>query len=128
MSDNDPTVPPSQPPQPPVPPVGYGFPQQPYPQQPYGGYPQYGYPQQRGTNGFAIASLICAFLCWPLGLVFGFVARNQIKERGDSGDGLALAGIIISFVGLAITIVYIILVVAVVSHTNFNVYIPPQPT
>ena len=127
MSTYDPSQPPAQPPQPPQPPaqpVGYGYPQQP---QPYG-YPPYGYPQQRGTNGFAIASLICAFLCWPLGLIFGFVARNQIKERGDSGDGLALAGIIISFVGLAITILYIILVVAIVSHTNFNVYVPPQST
>src|SRR5579875_827131 len=65
------------------PPYGgqYGHP---YGQPPYGqpgwGQPGYGgYPQPRGTNGFAIASLICAFLCWPLGLIFGFIARSQIK-------------------------------------------------
>jgi hypothetical protein len=99
--------------QPPPPPYGAPAPQwgPPQPGQPpaYGqpqyGQPQYGgYPAQQGTNGFAIASLICAFLCWPLGLIFGFVAKSQIKARGGGGDGLATAGIIISLVWLALVI------------------------
>jgi hypothetical protein len=90
-------------------PPPYATPQQPYggqqppygaPQPPYG----YGYPQSRGTNGFAIASIVCAFLCTPLGLIFGFIARSQIKRTGEGGDGLALAGIIISAVFLVISI------------------------
>ncbi|MHB8718686.1 MAG: DUF4190 domain-containing protein [Candidatus Dormibacteria bacterium] len=125
MTNVDPTAqppgPPTGPPQPPAAPTSYSYPQ---PQYAYAGYPA-----TRGTNGFAIASLICAFLCWPLGLIFGFVARNQIKERGDGGEGLAIAGIIISFVALLVTVLYIVIAVAFISsHPNFNVYVPPQPT
>jgi hypothetical protein len=71
-----------------------------YGQQPYGGYPA-----RVGTNGFAIASLICAFLCSPLGIVFGFIAKSQIKQNGEGGDGLATAGIIISIVFIVIPII-----------------------
>jgi hypothetical protein len=102
-----PSVPdPSQPPPaaPPPPPYGQAPPQYgaPPPQygQPYGGYPA----QAVGTNGFAIASLICAFLCSPLGLIFGLVAKSQIKSRGGGGDGLATAGIILSAIFLAVGI------------------------
>jgi hypothetical protein len=85
--------------------------QQPYGQQPYGQYPgapQYGYggypPPSAGFNGFAIASFVCAFLCSILGLVFGFVALSQIKERNERGQGLAIAGIVISIVSIIIGI------------------------
>jgi peptidyl-prolyl cis-trans isomerase B (cyclophilin B) len=53
----------------------------------------------------AIASLICAFVCTPLGLIFGFVARSQIKRTGQKGNGLALAGILISLLSIAIVII-----------------------
>jgi hypothetical protein len=93
-----------------APPPGYGQP--PYgqpPSQPYG-YPQqpygYGYGAKPGTNGFAIASLVCAFFCTPLGLIFGFIARSQIKRTGQSGSGLALAGIIISLISIAIAVIF----------------------
>jgi hypothetical protein len=53
----------------------------------------------------AIASLVCSILgiCGIgaiLGIVFGFVARGQIRRSNgmEKGDGLALAGIIIGFV------------------------------
>ena len=100
----DPYAPPPEGGQPP-PPQGsqYGQPQY---GQPPPGQPQYGYASpQAGTNGFAIASLICAFFCSPLGIVFGFVARSQIRRTGQGGDGLALAGIILSFVFLALGVV-----------------------
>lgn len=78
--------------------------------QPQYGQPQYGYQpaRQPGTNGFAIAALVCAFVCSPLGIIFGFVARTQIRRTGQGGDGLALAGIILSIVflilGIALTL------------------------
>jgi hypothetical protein len=86
--------------QPPPPPYGqpqapppYGQPPpSPYGQPQYGGYPV----APVGTNGFAIASLICAFLCIPLGIIFGFVAKSQIRQSGERGDGLATAGIAVS--------------------------------
>src|ERR1700759_4431529 len=53
---------------------------------------------KQSTNGFAIASMVLGILWiyWVgsvLALVFGYIARSQIKQRGDSGDGMAIAGI-----------------------------------
>lgn len=98
----------------------FASPQQPQPgpgQQPYG-YPPPGYgypPQARATNGFAIASLVCAFICSPLGLIFGFVARGQIRRTGEGGDGLALAGIIVSAVSIVLAIIWFFVVLSVSS-------------
>ncbi len=73
----------------------------------------YGYPVVPRNNGLAVASLVCSIvtifgLGSVLGIVFGFVARHQIRESGGTqrGDGLALAGIIVGFATLALTIVY----------------------
>jgi hypothetical protein len=94
--------------------VPYGggtYPSQGYPPQgyvqapgPYGAYPSYGARLSRKSNGLAIASLVCSiagFLVIPLvlGIVFGFIARSQIKNSNGTqgGKGLALAGIIIGF-------------------------------
>ncbi|HET6818495.1 MAG TPA: DUF4190 domain-containing protein [Mycobacteriales bacterium] len=100
----------------------YGQPpygQPPYGQPPYGQpqYGQYGYPQPSSTNGFAIASLVCAFLCWPLGLVFGFVAKSQIRQSGQQGSGLATAGIVVSAVAGALLVLFFI-IGATVSTTS----------
>ena len=80
------------------------------------------------TNGIAIAALISSFFVSVLGIILGFVALNQIKTSGEQGRGLALAGIIIGFVAVGITILIIILNVvffaalssAVVVDTNMG--------
>ncbi|MGK2865898.1 MAG: peptidylprolyl isomerase [Mycobacterium sp.] len=70
---------------------------------PYGSYPPgypapYGYPPTpRPTNGLAIASLICAFLIAPLGVIFGHISLSQIKRSGEDGRGLAIAGLVIGY-------------------------------
>jgi uncharacterized membrane protein len=70
------------------------------------------------TNGLAIASLACGvaqFVFGPLAtipaIVFGHVARGQIKRTGEQGAGLALAGLML---GWATVILGIVLVVVVV--------------
>jgi len=94
------------------------------------GYPPagapYGYPPTSKNNGLAIASLVCSFFFWIYGvgailaIVFGFIARSQIKQSNGTqhGGGMALTGIIIGFVGIVIGIVVVIVVVAVVHHCN----------
>jgi hypothetical protein len=94
---------------------------------PYGRPGPYGYPApyaQAGTprhNGLATASLVCSCLgiflfAVPsvLGVVFGFVARSQIRQSGgqQSGYGLALAGIIVGFAVIGIAAVVVIAAVA----------------
>lgn len=55
------------------------------------------------TNGLAIASLIVSILgLGPIGAIMGHIARRQIRERNEQGDGLALAGIIVGWVTTAI--------------------------
>jgi len=71
------------------------------------------------TNGFAIASLILGILsvplvvCYGCGIVFaiaaivtGFIARSQIKQSGgrQTGDGMALAGLILGIIVTALVI------------------------
>lgn len=76
-------------------------------------YPQSPYPGQgvaNRTNTMAILSLVFAFVFFPLGIVFGFVARSQIKRTGEEGSGLALAGIIVGFAATAILVAYLVVV------------------
>jgi Domain of unknown function (DUF4190) len=51
------------------------------------------------TNGLAIASMIMSIVGFgPIGAIMGHIARKQIRERGEQGDGFALAGIIVGWV------------------------------
>ncbi|SMO46529.1 protein of unknown function [Geodermatophilus aquaeductus] len=88
-------------------PPAYGPPAYGPPPAPYGpGYPPpYGYPVARRTNGLAIAAMVLGILWiyWIgsiLALVFGYTARSQIRERGEAGDGMAIAGIVLGWVGV----------------------------
>ncbi|AEV75488.1 hypothetical protein MycrhN_5009 [Mycolicibacterium rhodesiae NBB3] len=56
------------------------------------------------TNGMAIAALILVFFFFPLGIVFGHVARGQIKRTGEGGRGLATAALIIGYLQVALTV------------------------
>lgn len=88
------------------------------------GYPAYA-PAVQTTNGFSIASLVLGIV-WVFGLgailavIFGFVARKQIRESGgrQGGAGMALAGIILGFVGIAGLILWIVFVSVVVNNLN----------
>jgi len=48
-----------------------------------------------------------------LALVFGYVALRQIKERHQDGRGLAIAGVVLGWIGVAVIPVIIIAVFAV---------------
>lgn len=117
-------------------PPGYppGYPATPayaYPP-PQWGAPGMPYPvvQAKQTNPFAIASLICSLVgVIPffgivgvvLGIVFGFVARAQIRHTGgvQEGSGLAVAGIIIGFVITALWVVALV-GLSLASHNTSN--------
>lgn len=48
-----------------------------------------------------------------LALVFGYVALRQIREREESGRGMAIAGIVLGWVGMATLVVVIVFVLVV---------------
>src|SRR3954452_10367118 len=79
----------------------------PPPPGPYAGY--YGYPPPRSTNALAIVSLVCAFLFAPLGIVFGHISLSQIRKTGEEGRGLALAGLVISYLITVSTVMIVAL-------------------
>jgi hypothetical protein len=75
------------------------------------------------NNGLAVASLVCSCagivpfffgVTCILGIIFGFVSRSQIKRSHgtQSGEGLALAGIIVGFSLIVIFIVVVALLAA----------------
>jgi Domain of unknown function (DUF4190) len=94
----------------------------PPPPGPYAQYGQYGqYPPpypgagyaSPSTNGLAITALVLGIVGWVpcgigsvLAIIFGFVARSQIRnsQGRQGGDGLAQAGIILGFVGVILVV------------------------
>ena len=129
-----PPVPPA-PPTPPVPPAGDyppappGYPAPPPPPGAYpppppaaygqpGGYADYGPPMQTKQSGKAIASLVCGIVGFcicgvilgPIAIFLGLQARKEIPaSRGAlTGDGMALAGIILGAVSLVLWLVYLV--------------------
>jgi uncharacterized membrane protein len=69
-------------------------------------------PTSNKTNGFAVASLVLGVV-WIFGagsilaIIFGFIASNQIKERGEKGSGMATAGIILGVIGVILLVVFL---------------------
>lgn len=81
------------------------------------------------TNGLAVTSMIMGIvalsLCWiygiplitfaPLGIIFGHIARHQLRSgRYSSGSsGFATAGLICSYIGLGLFIAVILFIVII---------------
>jgi hypothetical protein len=87
------------------------------------------------TNGLAVASLVCALMqVFSLGItaipavILGHLARGQIRRTGERGDGMATAGLVLGWLGIAF---FVLLVVGVTAMaTTHSVTItpgPPQP-
>lgn len=119
---SSPPPPPSGPPapQPGSPPYQpYGAPSGPYgaPSAPYGTFPA-----TPPTNGLAIASLVvsigsvvfCCGLPGIVGAILGHVARKQIREEGQAGDGMALGGIIVGWIAFGLSMALLVFYVVVI--------------
>lgn len=118
-------------------PPNYGIPQTP---------PQYGYPppQQQGgyqiplqpgmpgplyleppNSAMAVASMvlgIVGFVALPLigsilALIFGYMARNEIRNSQGrvGGQGMATAGIVMGYIGIALGVVIAIFVIGIIA-------------
>jgi Domain of unknown function (DUF4190) len=101
-------------------------------------HPAYGYPPfPPETNGLAVASMVVSIVgavglvCYGLGgylgivgAILGHISRRQIRERGENGGGMALAGIITGWIaaGLAViaTVLIVVFVVLAVNDPSFR--------
>lgn len=98
------------------------------------GAPGYGVPYAGGwvppvpTNGMAVTSLVVSIaalvtaafcgvtiLAAPVGAVLGHLAMRRISETGEKGRGLALAGVIVGWIGTALLLLGIAVLVAVLA-------------
>ncbi|WP_394554349.1 DUF4190 domain-containing protein [Agromyces sp. MMS24-JH15] len=118
----------------------YGAPQPYSAPQPYGGQPYPGYrydaqwsaPAAPPNNVFAwvafglgLGGLMFGLLTSIAAIVFGHLARRQIRERGEQGGAAALTGLIFGYVvtiGLLLVIVaYVLLIVfAIAASTSVS--------
>ena len=84
------------------------------------------YTQERtaqGTNGLAVASFVLSLvtLCGIgslLGVIFGHISLGQIKRKPQGGRGLAIAGLVLGYLGLAAAVLIVVLLIAASSDTS----------
>jgi protein-disulfide isomerase len=65
------------------------------------GYGQVAPPAVPPTNSLAVTSLATAFFVSLVAVITGHIALSQIRRRGEGGRGLAIAGLVIGYLGLA---------------------------
>jgi hypothetical protein len=123
-----------------APQYGQGAPQYGQPAGQYGqpagyGPPQFGQPAYgragRGTNSLAIAALCCGIgqiLAGPLAgipaVILGFMSLGQISRSGEDGRGMAITGLVLGIVGLMLTVLVIILIVAIAHNVTSSSMVP----
>jgi hypothetical protein len=122
---SEPDKPETPPPSAPPPPSQYGaqygaypggYPPPP-PPQPYAGFAP---PPTGPKNGLGIAALVIAIIglvfCWTvvggiiLGLcavIIGFVARGRLKRGEATNGGVAIAGIVLGFLAIIVSLIFI---------------------
>jgi hypothetical protein len=71
------------------------------------------------TSGLAIGALVCGILeIFTLGfaaipaVILGHLARTQIRRTGERGDGMAVAGLVLGYLGIGIWTLIIIALAA----------------
>jgi hypothetical protein len=101
-------------------------------------YPTAGYPRQiarPAVDSMAIAALACGmgeFFTMGLtaipAIVLGHIARRRVRQTGQRGDGIAMAGLILGWVGLIAAIIAVLIIAASVSrHSIHSVVVHAVP-
>ncbi len=68
------------------------------------------------TSGLAIASLVTGLTCvWPAAIICGHIALSKIKKSSGQigGAGMAIAGLILGYLSLALIALWVITIVTV---------------
>jgi hypothetical protein len=113
--------------------TGYPPPYPPPPPQPYSGFTP---PPTGPRNGLGITALILAIIglvfCWSvaggiiLGLcaiIIGFVGRGRVKRGEATNGGVAIAGIVLGFLAIIVSLIFIPIWIGVFKESGFGNYI-----
>lgn len=74
--------------------------------------------QNPSTNAFAIVALVTSIVGISIaGVIFGHLSLSQIKKTGEKGYGMALAGLIIGYVGVGIGVLFVIFYILLIMGT-----------
>lgn len=60
------------------------------------------------VNPFAVTACVLAFIIPQVAVVFGHIARAQIRRKGERGAGLALSALIIGYFNLVMVLVAVV--------------------
>ena len=128
-ASNEPTPPPAY--TPPAPPAYGSAPAAPA----YGSgpaaqaYSPQGYGQPNAAdkwNVLAIISLVSAFFVSLAAVICGHIALSQIKKTGEKGRGLAIAGLVLGYLGILsgiiVIVFFIIVTIAAVNDGSYSTY------
>jgi len=70
------------------------------------------------TNGLAIGSMVCGFagivtfgFAAIPAVILGHIARSQIRQTGEPGDGMAVTGLVLGYMGI-LGLLFMILIIA----------------
>lgn len=80
--------------------------------------PSYGQPTGTKTNTLAIISLVASLIGlftgigFLVGIICGHISLSQIKKTAEQGRGLAVAGLIIGYIGILLSIILTIVFIA----------------
>lgn len=79
--------------------------------------------QERPTSGMAVASLVLGitWVFWIgsiLAVIFGHKALSDIRCTGADGKGLALAGVVLGWVGVATLTIWVLMLLLAAAGTT----------
>ncbi len=90
----------------------------------YGAYPAG--PKTNTLSVFALIASIAGFI-WLLpligsvaGAIMGHLALGQIKRTGEKGYGMALAGVIVGWVGVALAVIGVVIIIGLIGWSVEN--------
>lgn len=70
-----------------------------------------GAPAQDPGQTMGILALVFAFVCAPVGIILGFIARKKSREAGFADNALGKWGFILGIVFVCLWVLYIILMI-----------------
>jgi hypothetical protein len=62
------------------------------------------------TNTLAIATLIVSLVLAPLAIPLGHISMAQMERTGEQGRGLAIAGLVIGYIGLVALFIFALVI------------------